>query len=395
MTLLLVTGAWAGTETILYNFGKGKDDGRSPIDSGALVFGNAGNLLGTTSSGGTCSYGTVFRVSPEGKESVLHSFCNTDGAYPQGSVTFYHGSIYGTTEEGGTDSCGTVFKLSGHTLTTLYSFACGNDGKNPMSGVVLDRSENVYGTTLYGGTKFSGVVYKISRSGDFSVIYNFCSLFNCADGSFPHSNLIIDKQGNLYGTTQSGGPKGSSGVPFRLAKVNGKWKESVIGHFQSSDGTSFANESLTFATHVTNGNKQTVIFGAAHGGGAEARGTVFEITGSKGVYKTSHVLYSFTGTQGDGEYPNGSLVVSKGAIFGTTLRGGVEESCCGTIFKLTQKNGLWTETILHRFTGGKSDGSTPYSGLASDAKGNLYGVTHAGGSECSGDGCGVVFSVQP
>jgi uncharacterized repeat protein (TIGR03803 family) len=228
-----------GTETILHSF-TGGADGAFP--AAGLVRDGAGNLYGTTAQGaessrncdfysGTC--GVVFKLSPTGTETVLHSFAGypTDGGVPfAGLIRDAAGNLYGTTNTGGASStctvgyglgCGVVFKLSpSGTETVLHSFTGGADGANPfLSGLVQDAAGNLYGTTAYGGATGTcnppvgcGVVFKLSAAGTETVLHSFTG---GADGAFPQAGLIQDAAGNLYGTASSGGP-GGFGVVFRL-----------------------------------------------------------------------------------------------------------------------------------------------------------------------------------
>jgi uncharacterized repeat protein (TIGR03803 family) len=210
----------SGVETILHNFNpyEGKD-GANPY--GSLTFDQNGNLFGTTYGGGaTRLYGTVFEVTPTGKEKVIYNFMGgSDGCAPSSDLVVDEaGNLYGTTYNNG-GSCGgygTVFQL---TLdgedTVLHSFSGGSDGAFPFSGVIRDSQGNLYGTTPYGGiaTGFSGygVVYKIDPSGVETVLHTFR---DGIDGASPNG-LTMDATGNLYGTTNFGGPY-DSGVVFKI-----------------------------------------------------------------------------------------------------------------------------------------------------------------------------------
>ena len=161
ISALLTAQAWgAPSKKLLYTF-SGKPDGATPL--AALIFDADGNLYGTTSTGGTYGFGTVFKLTLSGgewSETVLYSFAGypTDGATPEGSLVLDNsGNLYGTTNRGGSSGDGTVFELSPSggtwTETVLYSFACcSGDAFEPVAGVYLDASGNIYGTTLWGGT---------------------------------------------------------------------------------------------------------------------------------------------------------------------------------------------------------------------------------------------------
>jgi uncharacterized repeat protein (TIGR03803 family) len=205
----------SGAETILYNFSGA--DGQYPF--GNLLRDSSGNLYGTTSYGGTSGNGTVFKLTRKGKETVLHSFAGgTDGANPYaGLVRDKKGNFYGTTYNGGAGckgyDCGTVFKLTPNGKeTVLHAFAL-SDGHYPDFGtLVRDSAGNLYGTTYAGGTADMGVVFKVSSGGKESIVYTFTG---GTDEGFPVAGLIQDKAGNLYGTTL-GNPTATYGTVFRI-----------------------------------------------------------------------------------------------------------------------------------------------------------------------------------
>jgi uncharacterized repeat protein (TIGR03803 family) len=386
---LFTASTWAGTETVLHDF-SGGSDGSVPADIGRLARDSSGNLYGTTQGGGTCAQGTVFELSKSGgiwTETVLYSFCGSDGQNPVGSVILdSSGSVYGTTKFGG-GGCGTVFKLSGSTLTILYSFTCGSDGGRPDAGVILDKRGNLYGTTqLYGGNG-GGVAYEISSSGMFRVIYSFCSVTGCADGNGPDAGLVMDSEGTIYGTTAYGGNNSCScGTVFTLSKSGGSWMEIVLHSFAggSNDGANPTFASLILGTQTIGKKKKRVIFGVTMAGGLGDLGTVFRMLKSQSGY-TFGLLHSFAGP--DGASPFGTLTVMKSKLFGTTYGGGGYGN--GTVFELIPNNKTWTESIVYSFSGG-SDGGNPVSGVVADSFGNLYGVTGSGGF-----GQGVVYQVTP
>jgi uncharacterized repeat protein (TIGR03803 family) len=221
------SGRWE--ETMLHTFGVKKGDGALPYASPILDA--AGNLYGTTQGGGnqcgSSSCGTVYELTPLAgggwKETVLFRFDSYDGAWPGGGALFMDGdgALYGTTENGGTYG-GVVFKLTplgnGHWKeTTVYDFQGGAKGWLPGSGVVMDKSGNLYGTTDGGGgPNGCGVIYKLAPAGKdkwkYSVLHTFGRV---GDGCVPAGNLAIDGKGNLYGGTVLGGTKGY-GVVFEL-----------------------------------------------------------------------------------------------------------------------------------------------------------------------------------
>jgi uncharacterized repeat protein (TIGR03803 family) len=342
-----------GKKTVLYSFTGTGWDGTSPV--AGLVRDAQGNLYGTTAGGGDLACGgglgcgTVFKLDTTGKETVLYSFTGTggDGSYPEaGLVRDAQGNLYGTTAWGGVFNgigYGTVFKVdTTGKETVLANFGSPYYGLLPVAGLVRDAQGNLYGTTEYGGNgpwscnyaHFSGcgVVFKVDTTGG-EMLHIFTG--TGGDGAYPRAGLVLDAQGNLYGTTWAGGDPACE-----------------------SDG----------------------IYGC---------GTVFKVdtTGEETV------LYSFTGTGGDGAYPRAGLVRdAQGNLYGTTYEGGAYG--VGTVFKVDPAG---KETVLYTFTGTGGDGAYPTAGLVRDAQGNLYGTTYAGGDPAciAGTGCGTVFKLTP
>ena len=228
----------AGRRTILYNFTGGTDGGNP---NGGLFRDSAGNLYGTTVSGGTLSCGggkgcgTVFKLDTTGKEQVLHSFSGADGATPNASVVQdTAGNFYGTTQRGGASGHGTVFTLDGTGKETfLHSFA-GPDGAYPFAGLIFDGSSSFYGTTTSGGISGNGVVFVLS-GGKETVLYKFKG---GADGAHPWGGLVRDSAGNLYGTTTGGGAKGCNGYGCgTVFKLNSTSKKTILYVFTgAADG---------------------------------------------------------------------------------------------------------------------------------------------------------------
>jgi uncharacterized repeat protein (TIGR03803 family) len=203
----------AGNEAVLHSFTGGADGG-NPF--AGVVFDPAGNLWGTTNSGGMANKGTVYVLDPSGHETVIHSFtAGADGAFPYAGVTFDRaGNLYGTTSSGGLANAGVVYKLDradGHE-TVLYRFTGGLDGASPWAEVLLDPAGNIYGTTVSGGATGLGLVFRIDNSGHETVLYSF---MGGTDGIHPYSGLIADPAGNLYGSTRMGGYYGR-GVVFEI-----------------------------------------------------------------------------------------------------------------------------------------------------------------------------------
>jgi uncharacterized repeat protein (TIGR03803 family) len=332
-------GVWA--RKVLHNFTGGADGG-TPI--GALVLDAAGNLYGTAAVGGKYDGGTVFELSPRSdgpwKETVLHNFTGyPDGNYPLGGVIFDSaGNLYGTTIYGGAQGSvfpngGTIFKLTpqqsgGWKESLIHSFT--DSEKAPTAGgLTMDRAGNLYGTT--NQSNYFGIVYELSPGSDgswsFTTLHTFPGVANGAssDGAAAYSGVILDADGNLYGTTFYGG---------------------------------------------------TYNFG-----------TVFEIPFGQGPNGPDKILYSFNSAHNGGEMPEGGLVFDPyGNLYGTTTSGGPYGGGGGKIFEmLPNGNGTWTEKTLHNFGGFAYngflaiDGVTPVASMVLGPDKNLYGSTLSGG----------------
>jgi uncharacterized repeat protein (TIGR03803 family) len=224
-----------GTFSVLHSFCCAQNDGVFPY--GGVITDAMGNLYGTTQGGGTCqcySGGTVFKIAPRGKETILYNFCSlshcSDGEVPNSPLLRDSaGNLYGTTYWGGSsdclNGCGVAFKISPNGVeTVLHIFTGGNDGSNPSAGLIADASGNFYGTTVSGGKYNQGTVFELKADGTETVLHSFCVDAGCSDGAGPVAPLIMDATGNLYGTTGFGGEGSCTwsnhsgcGTIFRLA----------------------------------------------------------------------------------------------------------------------------------------------------------------------------------
>jgi uncharacterized repeat protein (TIGR03803 family) len=229
--------------SVLHSFTRGADGG---MPSGPVVLDPAGNLYGATSNGGSpnCDAGrgcgVVFKLDPSGNETVLHTFLHgKKGTYPNGAlIRDAAGNLYGTTASGGHGGNGTVFKLDpAGSETVLYMFQGKPDGSEPEPGLIQDAVGNFYGTTVFGGQGHCqltscGVVFKLDPSGHEIVLHSFTG---GADGGNPNAGLIMDTAGNLYGTTGTGGRPGcedfACGVVFKLDPSG---KETVLHTFDTN-----------------------------------------------------------------------------------------------------------------------------------------------------------------
>jgi uncharacterized repeat protein (TIGR03803 family) len=314
--------AAGGTESILYSFAAG-NDGRRP--EAGLFEDSAGDLYGTTNGGGSSDQGTAFKLAPDGTETLLHTFTGgSDGGMPQaGLVADGAGNLYGTaTQGGGTgcygDGCGTIFEVAANgAFSVLYAFTGGNDGDYPMSTLLVDKKGNLYGTANGGGAHGDGTVFKLAPDGKFTTLYAFAG---GDDGAGPQAGLIVDKAGNFYGTTRSGG--GSSrcgaygcGTVFELAPGG---SETVLYAFTGeSDGA----EPYGGVVADKDGN----LYGTAITGG-NADGVVFEV--SPGGHES--VLHTFEGPD-DGAWPEAGVILGRSErLYGTAYAEGPDG--WGTVF---------------------------------------------------------------
>jgi uncharacterized repeat protein (TIGR03803 family) len=388
----LALTAWASTEKVLWNF-KGGSDGSEPW-SNYFISDAKGNLYAATAAGGTYSAGTVFMLSPAGKETVLYEFkgSNGDGAYPHGRLAFdADGEIYGTTQGGGTNGTGTVYRLSpksggGWTEKVIYTFsATGADGTAPSAGMTIAADGTMYSTTPDGGAYGAGTVFslkKTSKGWKQTVIQN---LNGSSNGGFPYEGLMMDAAGNLYGAAPTGGTSGQ-GVIYRLSLTKKGWVDTVLYSFTGQNGD---GAGLYWIDLIS--DKSGNIYGATSFGGTNGTGTVWELVYSetKKTYSES-ILYEFGASgSGDGNNPYGGLAMdTKGNLYGTTLYGG--PSNIGTFYKLTKQGKTWKETILHSFVGA-NDGNEPTGNPYIDATGRLYGMTQTGGKS----NLGIVYRITP
>lgn len=370
----------AGKETILYSFAGGA---AGAVPMAGLIMDSSGNFYGTTQQGGKHSRGTVFELSADGTETVLHSFGDTgsDGRSPQAALVMDSaGNLYGTTPAGGAHGDGTIFKVAADgTETILYSFGVGrDDGQNPGGGLVMDSAGNLYGTTQHGGAYRAGTVFKLSPAGTETVLHSFYALGMAADGQNPQGTLVMDSAGNLYGTTLYGGA-GTAGTVF---EVSADGTETVLYSFGSGAAADGSTPHAGVILDDSGNLYGTTVFGGANGSG-HGDGTVFKLSA---VGKET-VLYSFGGSATDGLNPDTGLVMDgAGNLFGTTQGGGARGN--GIVFELSAAG---TETILYSFAAsGATDGSAPHAALLLDSTGNLFGTTQAGGAH----GHGTVFKID-
>jgi len=306
----------AGAETVLYSFTGGSSDGFYP--SAPLLRDSTGTLYGTAPYGGAHGNGVVFEVDSAGKETILYNFLGgtTDGCYPlQGLVSDKASNLYGTTYSCGASGsgcdgygCGTVFKLTPQGQETLlHSFMGGaSDGAEPEYGHLrIDKQGDLYGLTELGGTSNNGALYKLTPQGNLRVLHSFAG--GTADGCLPVGTTAVDKAGNFYGTASNCGAS-SNGTVWKVSK---KAKETILHNFAGGvyDGCApFAGVVLD-----SDGN----LYGSSAGCGAYSYGTVYELN------KTGAFLLLHSFGPGEGCYPYGEVLRdAKGSLYGTTYGGG-------------------------------------------------------------------------
>jgi uncharacterized repeat protein (TIGR03803 family) len=264
---------------VLYDFCSQSNcpDGANP--SGALVQGHDGNFYGTTAQGGSANCpngcGTVFKISPSGTLTTLHTFSGADGGQPYGNlVQAADGTFYGTTSF----VPGTVFRITSTGIfTTLYNFCsqpnCA-DGDQPDGGLVQAADGNFYGTTLFGGTTGAGTIFKITPGGALTTLHDFCIYSSCSDGKQPHEALVQATDGNLYGTTYSGGIL--SGQYGTLFKVTLAGSFTTLYQFCSQLNCTDGTYPRTTMLQATDGNFYGTTSSGGTGGGGQ--GTVFRLS---------------------------------------------------------------------------------------------------------------------
>jgi uncharacterized repeat protein (TIGR03803 family) len=412
LAMTLATTAFAtDTQTAIYNF-QNKATGAVP-ESGVIAD-SAGNLYGTTTLGGSCALskqgcGIVFELSPSSTgwtETVLHTFAagTADGYQPQTGLVFdSHGNLYGSTAGGGTgtacsEGCGTIFELQpqsggGWLESILYNFTNGSDGASPTGSLVLDADGNIYGTTL-GGSNSDGTVFELTTTGTFTSIFTFAT----GQGRWPESGVIFDSAGNLFGTTMIGGDVSGSwgcanfsgcGVVFRLTPSSTGWRYSQIYVFHGPGGARPVGGLVFDAA----GN----LYGTTISGGTPTYpgvGTVFEISPTTaGAPWKENLLHAFTGGT-DGGYAQATLAInSAGILFGITP-GAHTPDVPSTAFRLSPVSaGGWQFQLLTTLSAesGFFVTAPPYR----NAAGDLFSTSYGGGSTLCNNGCGFVYELSP
>lgn len=420
------------TLTTLFSF-DGADDGSNP--KAGLSIDATGDLLGATATGGAYGWGTVFEIPYSGgiyggTPTTLVSFGGTNGSSPNGGLIFdAAGDLFGTTATGGTSAggafgYGTVFEIphSGGSYasvpTTLVSFN-GANGSDPLAGLVADGTGDLFGTTSLGGVPGNhGTVFEIPDVGGSyastpTTLFSFdggtdgsLSTGGAAQGNSPEDEarpdegLILDAAGNLLGTTYQGGPNqpGGFGTVFEISKTASGYANG--GGLSMSVPFNAVNGAYPFAGLVADAAGD--LFGTTYGiettpvdGGANF-GTVFEIPKTGSGYGALITLVTFSDTGGGAAYPDSSLIVdAAGDLFGTTYGGGTFGN--GTVFEVakTATGYVSLPSTLVSFAGNTGGGP---SGLIANAAGDLFGTTDQGGANNDGsvfEITGSGFKVSP
>jgi uncharacterized repeat protein (TIGR03803 family) len=349
---------------------------------------------------------------------TLYTFTGGEtGSQPfSGLVMDRWGALYGTTYVGGAGSClgqgcGVVFKLvrdedgrqagstdedsrwransktnNGWTESVIYRFN-GENGSNPQTAsLIVDKHGNLYGTTEFGGIgncngNGCGVAFELSRKGTEPWTEKVLHWFDGNVGVNPVDNLTFDAAGNLYGTTSDwSGFFTGPGVVFKLMpNHDGSWTENILHTFDMKDGYN-PSSGVIFDTAGH-------LYGTTIYGGDWNQGVVYRLSPNTDGSWTESVLHSFTGGE-DGFRPQAGLIRdAAGNLFGVTAFGGAFGY--GTVFELTPKpNGSWTHSVIYAFQEG-NDGANSFASLTLDRTGTLYGVTHDGGTYH----CGIVFKL--
>ena len=345
-------------------------DGINP--QSGLALGPDGNFYGTTRDGGTNNLGTIFRLSLDGVLTRLLSFDGTNGSFPQSGLTLgSDGSFYGTTTSGGSNRFfGTLFRFTTNgTLTTLASFDGASNGSSPQCPLVMDTDGNLYGTTPLQGPGLRGTVFRLTTNGVLTTLVNF----NNTNGATPRDGLIIGDDGNFYGTTAGGGAS-NFGTVFRMTPAGGL---TTLFSFSNTNGANPLGGLIL--------GKDGFFYGTTGFGGTNLSfGTAFRIT-PNGDLTT---LFNFHGT--DGEEPSFRLIFGNdGKLYGTASFGGSSGNDplgagAGSVFSITT-NGTFSTLFLFQGT----NGSNPAASLVLGPDGNLYGTTAQGGP----GGGGTIFRV--
>jgi uncharacterized repeat protein (TIGR03803 family) len=421
LCLAMSVASFAQTFNTLFTF-----DGTNGYKPVTLIQNTQGKLVGNSADGGRYmegtvlhGAGTVFTLTLSGNEGILYNFCSIslclDGADPGAPlVQAPNGNYYGTTAFGGagttcslTDGvkilhggCGTIYQISpSGTLTTLYTFVCSQTGScpggwDPTGPLVLGHDGNFYGATYYGGSgscgalNGCGTIFKVTPTGQFTTLYNFCTVQPCNDGGIPFFGVVVGTNGYLYGVSEPEAAH-ANGTFFVITPA-GQFR--ILHEFTKAEGTD--------PISLIAGNDGN-FYGTTAYGGPAGGGTVFKFTPSGKL----SVLYNFCSPANcaDGNEPISPLIQgSDGNFYGTTILGGANSNTtcgfgsvrgCGTLYQVTPSGQF---AVLHNFCSEANCADGIGGGEVMQAtNGMFYGTSTYGGlaGGCE-NGCGTIFSLD-
>jgi uncharacterized repeat protein (TIGR03803 family) len=344
-----------------------------------------GNFYGTTSWYGTLGVGTIFKFTPSGEYTVIHTLNDpTDGAYPVASLTEGpDGNLYGVTSrdgEYGVSGWGTVFRITlpDYVFSVLHYFSGELDGAFPGATLTLGSDGNFYGTTSDGGINAEGTAYKITPAGVLTPLYQFCIQLDCSDGMVPAAPLLEGSDGNFYGTTIQGGQPIDNGSVFKLTPSG----TLTTLHSFADPTTAGIDPTAAQLFETADGS----FLGTTSGDGpvGATGGTLYKITPS-GNLSVVHAFIPDT----DGANPNGVIEGTDGNYYGTAYSGGPEQYSVysGTIFSI---NPAGNTNFVYYFN--NKSVASPEGELIQDSNGNFWGTTHDNGPH--NYGYGTIFKFQ-
>lgn len=389
--LLHASTSWAVTEKTIYSFTAHGQSGWGPVSK--LVMDSSGRLFGATQHGGSANDGTVFELTAPDSQGVrtyveLYAFQGgNDGILPIGNIVIdAAGNLYGVTNAGGANSDGIVYSLSPSisglwTETILHTFDVLTDGTYASAGLAMDSAGNLYGTMGQGGAHNSGTIYMLTKNSDGSWSESIRS--NLGDGAAnPGAEVIVDSEGNVFGTGSDGG-QFEWGTVFELSGKSGRGKAKILFNFPNANVGYPAGQ----LWQVPAGN----LYGTAEGYSVDYSGAVYELSPNPGGTWTENTLHIFNQQPGDGYQPLSGLTPdSEGNLYGTTSAGG--QYGLGTVYELARgSNGTWTYSVFYNFGTNPDDGNLPVGGLTSGPGNTLYGTTYGGGRDHNGN----VFEIKP
>lgn len=318
---------------------------------------------------------------------IIHTFRGgNDASLPAGALTFDSaGYLYGTSYYGGSATacdgygCGTVFRLglqNGHWgESVLVNFADSSSQVLPIGPLVFDSAGNIYGLGEGNGSEngqtYFGELFEGVNNGNGTYTGNIIHFFTGgSDGFGANVGLVQDSSGNLYGSTNSGGALNNNGVVFEFSP-NGDGSWTETFPYTFGDGKNFVPVGSMVIDGLGN------LYGTTAEGGAYEWGSVYRLSQSNGVWSNQPLYdFTYTGTSGTGPEPSGLVMDGAGNLYGTTQQGG--EYGVGELFKLTPTAGYWRFTLIHAFAG-STDGGYPWGQLVIDSSGDIYGTTLTGG----------------